>query len=71
VHGMVGLVIDRAFKELNFPAGYRVEAAYAIGRRGDPLRLPEQLRAREFPSDRLPLSEIALEGGFRRELTKL
>jgi hypothetical protein len=68
---MVGLVIDRAFKELNFPAGYRVEAAYAIGRRGDPLRLPEQLRAREFPSDRLPLSEIALEGGFRRELTKL
>ena len=71
VHGMVGLDMDRAFKELNVPAGYRVEAAYAIGRKGDPANLPEQLRAREFASDRLPLPEIALEGGFPGELTKL
>jgi nitroreductase len=71
VHGMVGLDMYRAFKELNVPAGYRVEAAYAIGRKGDPARLPEQLRAREFLSDRLPLTEIALEGGFPGELGKL
>jgi nitroreductase len=67
VHGMVGLDMDRAFKELNVPAGYRVEAAYAIGRKGDPANLPAQLRAREFPSDRLALSEIAFEGGFPAE----
>jgi nitroreductase len=66
-HGMVGLDMDRAFKELNVPAGYRVEAAYAIGRKGDPAQLPEQLRAREFPSDRLPLHELAFEGGFPAE----
>jgi hypothetical protein len=61
---MVGFDMDRAFKQLNVPAGYRVEAAYAIGRKGDPAQLPEQLRAREFPSDRLPLHELAFEGGF-------
>jgi hypothetical protein len=47
------------------PAGYRVEAAIAIGRPGDKAILPEPLRAREQPSDRLPLSQLAWEGGFR------
>ena len=64
VHGMVGFDMDCAFADLNVPTGYRVEAAYAIGRRGDPASLPEQLRAREAPSDRKPLSELAFEGGF-------
>ena len=63
-HGMVGFDMDRAFAELNVPVGFRVEAAYAIGRKGDPAQLPDQLRARETPSDRLPLERIALEGGF-------
>ena len=47
------------------PAGYRVEAAYAVGRLGDKATLPEALQAREFPSPRLPVSEIAFEGGFK------
>lgn len=64
VHGMVGFDMDRAFAELNVPAGHRVEAAYAIGRRGDPATLPDQLRAREAPNDRRPLSETVFEGGF-------
>lgn len=64
VHGMVGFDMDRAFAELNVPAGYRVEAAYAIGRKGDPAHLPEQLRAREMPNNRLPLDQVAFEGGF-------
>lgn len=63
-HGMVGFDIDRAFAELNVPTGYRVEAAYAIGRKGDPAQLPEGLRSREVPSDRKPLDELAFEGGF-------
>lgn len=64
VHGMIGFDRDRTFAELNVPAGYRVEAAFAIGHRGDPATLPENLRAREAPNDRRPLSELAFEGGF-------
>ncbi len=64
VHGMVGFDIDRAFAELDVPQGYRVEAAYAIGRLGDKSTLPEMLQAREQPSPRLPLAELAFEGGF-------
>ena len=63
-HGMVGFDMDRAFAELNVPKGYRVEAAIAIGRIGDKASLPEFLQARETPSDRQPLSAMALEGGF-------
>ncbi len=63
-HAMVGFDMNRAFTELNVPAGYRVEAAIAIGRRGDKSMLPEATRARETPNDRKPLSELAFEGGF-------
>lgn len=64
VHGMVGFDMDRAFAELNVPTGYRVEAVYAVGRKGDPASLPDQIRAHEVPSDRRPLRELAYEGGF-------
>ena len=63
-HGMVGFDMPRAATELNVPAGFRVEAAIAIGRMGDKSILPEGLQAREMPSPRLPLSTIALKGGF-------
>lgn len=64
VHGMVGFDMNRAFAELNVPQGYRVEAAYAVGRRGDKAMLPEALQAREQPTPRRPLAEIVFEGGF-------
>lgn len=64
VHGMVGFDLTRAFAELNVPAGYRVEAAIAVGRKGDKSMLPEGLQAREVPSPRKPLAEVAREGGF-------
>ena len=63
-HGMVGFDMDRAFAELNVPKGFRVEAAIAVGKLGDKGSLPEFLQAREQPSDRQPLSAMALEGGF-------
>jgi nitroreductase len=63
-HGMTGFDKERALAELNVPAGYRAEAAIAVGRRGDPASLPEKLRAREAPSGRLPLDEIVFQGGF-------
>ena len=65
VHGMVGFDMGRAFTALNVPKGFRVEAIYAVGKKGDPEQLPEQLRARETPSPRRPLAEIAFEGTFR------
>lgn len=64
-HGMVGFDKDRAFADLNVPEGHTVEAAYAVGRLGDPSKLPEALQAREHPSARLPLTQIAFEGFFR------
>ncbi len=63
-HGMVGFDRDRAFAELGFPEGYRVEAAIAIGRRGDPSILPEPVRAREMMNGRKPLAETVYEGKF-------
>lgn len=65
VHGMQGLDMARAAIELNVPSDYRVEAAYAVGQRGDPATLPEALQVREHPNDRVPLAKIAFEGVFK------
>jgi nitroreductase len=64
-HGMVGFDLDRAFSELGFSEGYRVEVAIAVGRKGDKGQLPEMLAAREAPSDRKPLAELVFEGKFK------
>ena len=66
-HGMVGFDRERAFADLNVPEGYTVEAAYAVGRLGDPSQLPEALQAREHPSTRLPLTQLAFEGSFQEQ----
>jgi nitroreductase len=63
-HGMVGFDKEGTPAALGVPAGYRVEAAIAIGRRGDASLLPPTLAAREKPSDRKPLSETFFEGSF-------
>lgn len=65
-HGMAGFDRERSLIELNVPPHYQAQAAIAIGRLGDPSLLPEQLAAREHPSDRRPLGELAFEGGFPR-----
>lgn len=41
------------------------EAMVAIGRDGNKDDLPEELREREFPSDRKKISEIAFERCFK------
>jgi nitroreductase len=63
-HGMVGFDMPRATEELKIPEGFRVEAAVALGRMGDKSLLPEAMAAREAPSGRKPLAELAFEGGF-------
>ena len=64
VHGMVGFDMQRAFAELNVPLGFRVEAAFAVGRRDDKAKLPAALQAREQPNQRRPLKEVVFEGAF-------
>jgi nitroreductase len=64
-HGMVGIDMGKTRMELGVPDGFKIEAAVAIGRRGDPATLPEKLQPREIPSDRKPLDEIAYPGSFR------
>ena len=61
-HAMVGLDMDRAFAELGFSEGYRVEMAFVVGRKGDKSKLPDALQQREMPSSRLPLSQVVFEG---------
>jgi nitroreductase len=64
VHGMQGFDYDRAKEVLRIPDGYQVEAMIAIGRQGRKEELPENLREREFPSERKGLADLVEEGFF-------
>jgi len=64
-HGMAGVDFAKVQDELGVPESFKVEAAIAIGRIGDPATLSDALRAREIPSDRKPRDEIAYPGNFR------
>ncbi|MEJ5862257.1 nitroreductase family protein [Pseudomonas farsensis] len=63
-HGMAGFDQALARSELKIPAGYELHAMIAIGKLGDKATLAEGLQAREVPSPRRPLSELAAEGEF-------
>ncbi len=63
-HGMAGFDQELTRKELKIPEGYDIHAAVAIGRAGDKSSLPDYLQAREVPSPRQPVSELAAEGDF-------
>lgn len=64
-HGMGGVDFERAQKELDVPADYKIEAAIGIGKLADLSTLPEHLREREVPNTRKPLASLAFEGRFR------
>lgn len=64
VHGMQGFDYEGARKQLNIPEGFKVEAMAAIGMPADPATLPDDVRAREAPSDRRKLEETICEGPF-------
>ena len=65
VHGMQGFDYAKAAQSLGVPEDYKVEAMFAVGRPGDPDKLPEQLRKVEVPSGRKPVAEIICEGRFK------
>ena len=63
-HAMAGIYSDRVREILAVPARYRVEVAIAIGKRTDPALLAAELQAREQPSQRFSIKEIAFAGAF-------
>ncbi|MBN1825226.1 MAG: nitroreductase family protein [Candidatus Eisenbacteria bacterium] len=64
-HGMAGFDRQKAHEALGAPEEeYEVIAAVAVGRKGDPAALPENLAKRESPSGRKPLAEVARRGGL-------
>jgi len=64
VHGMQGFDYQRARGELKIPPGFEVQAMAVLGKPGDAALLPENLRARERPNDRRPVSDTVCEGPF-------
>lgn len=64
-HAMAGIDYPAAQAGLGVPEHFRVEAAVAIGRIGDPAILPDATREREVPSGRKARDEIAYPGNFR------
>lgn len=62
-HAMAGFSRPKAYAILGVPQeDYDIMAAVAVGRRGDPAVLPEEVAARELPNARMPLAEVAREG---------
>jgi len=67
-HGMAGIDFDKAPAALNLPANLKLEAAVAIGYQGEAASLPDALRARETPSQRQALADMAFKGRFSGEI---
>jgi len=68
-HAIGGFDRDRARQLLEVPADFAVEIAIAVGKQADALTLPDDLRSREVPNQRLPLNQIAAEGRFEWDTT--
>ena len=61
-HAMAGFDYDKAAQVANAPEGVTAQAMIAIG--WPAAELDEEQKAKEAPSGRKPVDEIALEGGF-------
>jgi len=70
-HGMQGFDYDRARKDLEVPADFKVEAMVALGRQGPKEALPPALQKMETPNQRRPLSGTIAEGKFHAGLIHL
>jgi nitroreductase len=64
-HALASFDHDKARAALELPDDYAAFCAIGIGKRADKSILPPFFAEREFPSDRLPVSVIAMEGKFR------
>ncbi len=64
VHGMAGFDYDRAREALKVPQDHQVEMMFSVGRPGNPAALPDEIRAKEVPSDRQPVARFVFEGAL-------
>ena len=59
-HAMAGFHLERSYEVLGVPKeDFEVIAAIAVGRRGDPSILSDDLRQMELPKERKPLAKVA------------
>ena len=65
VHGMEGFDYEKARAALHIPDEFEIEAMAAIGKPADKSVLPVELQAKETPSDRKPVKDIAFENMFK------
>lgn len=63
-HAMAGFDAEKARVATRLPANCKAHALIAIGVPGDPATLPDDLRAREKPSDREPVAWFSRHGHF-------
>lgn len=63
-HGIGGFDVEKTRTALKVPDDFEVEAAIAIGRRGDKSILPESFHKGEAPNGRRPVAQTAFEGSF-------
>jgi nitroreductase len=67
VHQMAGFDVEGARAEFEIPGDWEPMAAFALGYRDDPTKLPEELRSREMvPRSRRPQREFVFTGRFGR-----
>lgn len=60
-HGMQGFDYEKAKEVCQVPDDYAVEMMIAIGKRGDPQQLPENLQAIEKPNQRNPVTDFVFQ----------
>lgn len=63
-HAMGGFDKDKLAAAVGLPDGHTLHCVVAVGEQGPAEALPEDLRAREKPSGRKTLAEIAVHGQF-------
>jgi len=63
VHAMGGFDREKARTAASLPAGVEPQVVIAVGHHGPVEALPEKQRARELPSDRMPVEAFAREIG--------
>jgi len=66
-HAMLGFHQDKAYEVFGVPASeYHALAAIAVAYPGDASELPDDLKARERPSDRKHVAEFAFRGRWHK-----
>lgn len=63
-HAMGGVDKDKLSAAVALPKGHTLHCVVAVGEQGPAEALPDDLRAREKPSQRKPVDEIAVRGRF-------